>query len=282
MLDRDSSPWLSDPVSGLWWRPLDTGVYTLSVQAPGYLTQEVELRVHASEDSALDVRLQPQALQEQALSPSLVSRWDGLVALELPGDPERLTLSRPGFDPLEVERSDQGLLVDTSLLEAGPWTVTTKDWTRPRGLLVSDAERGVTLSSVSVDGRIELVGRGFGEGSRAWLLYGPDRALEPIEVLEESSGRLLLDGSSLPADGTVDLLVLSKGSELSVTDLLGAISLDTSMPTLDTADTASPEAGAPVELVGYRRCQTSPPGGPWLPALAAVIAAAGRRRKRCR
>jgi hypothetical protein len=281
-LDRDSSPWVSDPVSGRWWRPLDTGVYSMRVEAPGYVSQDLELRVHASDDSQLDVQLLPGDLQEAPLSPSLVSRAEDQVLLQAPGDPDSLMLSRPGFDPVEVERTNQGLLVDTSKLEAGPWTVSTGTWTRPRGLLVSDPGGTVSLQSVSVDGRIELRGSGFGEGSLAWLLYGSDRALEPIEVLSESPSLLTLDGSSLPAEGTVDLLVLSNGSELAVTDLLGAISLDTSMPTPDTADTASPPAGAPADIVGYRGCQTTGSSGPWMLALALAIALADRRRTRCR
>ena len=120
-------------------------------------------------------------------------------------------------------------------------------------------------------------------GTRAWLLHGPDRALQPLTVLEESEQHLLLDGSSLPDDGTVDLLVLSNGDELAVTDLLGDLELDTSMPSdePDTADTATPVAEAPRQLSGYRGCQAAPSAGGAL-ALGAALSLLARRRKRCR
>ena len=124
-LDRDSSPWVTDPETGRWARWLDTGVYTLSVSAPGYLSQEVELRVHASEPGELELELQPGALQEQALEPALVSRSEEQVWLQAPGSPQSLMFSRPGFDPLEVEHTDQGYLLDPSLLAAGAWTVSS-------------------------------------------------------------------------------------------------------------------------------------------------------------
>ena len=273
---RSSSPLWSGP-DGRFARMLDVGVYELTVSAPGYAEQTLNVGVPAEGGVRVDVALQPEHLADWSVLPRLVSQASDEVIVEVVGldpAPRWLTLSRPGFESVEIERKGGVYPLGPASLEQGPWTLEAEGQALPNGLLVGAPDGRVVIEDVLLQGDVWLSGQGFGVGSRAFWLAGPERALVELDLVSEIEGQLRFDATGLPEDGTVDLLVLTNGRELAVVDLLGT-------PVLDTGDFRTQDTGEdppPGDLVpaGYRGCMGVPGSSAWVALLAGV---ALRRRR---
>ncbi len=275
---RSSLPLWTGP-DGHFARHLEVGVYEVDVSAPGYSSQHLEVGIPADEGVELQLELVPEGLLDWRLEPTLVSQATETVELrilDLSPLPKTLRLSRPGFDDVELQREGDSYPLHPASLEQGPWTVEVEQGVVPRALLVGavDARVGIT-GAFMVGPRVLLHGHGFTPGTRAFALFGTERALVELPELGGDDSWLGFDATALPLDGTVDLVVLSNGREVGVADLLGTPSVDTAFE--DTGDTGSFPAPPSLRLVpvGYRGCSTVPPA----PALAWLLLLVARRRK---
>ncbi len=272
----------SAPGDGSFARLLDPGDYTLEIEAPGYAPAAVPLAV-GSEPLSLEIPLEPQGIVPLRAEPALVSMGTSEVAVRLPGvdpAPDSITLWRPGADPLSVSRVGDSFPIPSSDLIPGPYSVIWIDSdgaerASPRALFAGAESDRVAISGVSLeDGALVIDGAGFGEGPLAWALWGDERPLEAVPVLEASEGALRLDAAGLPLDEPVDLLLLTAGAELVVLDALGTPTFDTDAPPyrgLEPADTGAPDSGLAggVLLQPGCACSSGAPTAPWilLPAL---------------
>jgi len=165
------------------------------------------------------------------------SALQGPVSLEV--DATDVRLSRPLHDDVILEGGGGTWMIAPAELAVGGWNLHLDDAVAPRAVLVSDGRLPVRIDDAELDGTLHLEGV-FGVGTRVWALTGSDRIPQALELVEASETSLEVDISSLPADGTVDLLLVSKGVEVAVADLFGALQIDTLRP--DPADTGRREA----------------------------------------
>jgi MYXO-CTERM domain-containing protein len=100
--------------------------------------------------------------------------------------------------------------LNTEPLSEGAWTLQSVDQTWIRGVIVAQRELGVP----QIDGDVLIFDDPVEPGSRAWALYGPDRALTPLSIVGESPTYLHLDVSNLDRDLRTDVMVLSGGRHL--------------------------------------------------------------------
>lgn len=272
-----ASDFFSGP-DGVAWRILETGVYTLQVTAPGYAAQELELRLPADESTEISVALQSSNILDFRPEPSLLpccsGQWVSIPGLETQ---DVLTLSRPGHDPVALQPGQQGWWVEPAELTPGPWTMELPQGVLPNALLVGSQGGLVQLEEAKVSGDTLVVSaQGLGSGTRIFAMTGTSRGLVELEVYSESE--TLVVAQAPQVDGTVDLLLLSKGEALAIMDLLGTPQLDPGTPA-DPVDTGVPaQALGPVQ--GYGGCSHGP--GP-LPLWGAwwLALALGLRRRPC-
>jgi carboxypeptidase T len=266
---------------------------TVTVSAPGY--QSVEIPWKASEDAAavLAVALQPSDLLSLRPEPALLDWGDDPVQIELDGVSGDIVLWRPGYPSVEVPQDGAGWAVVPSELAPGPWGITTSEGSAPRSLFVGAWQAHTLLDEASWEGDVVAVeGRGFGRGSRAWLLGGDKRSYTPCPVLSEQDTRLELDVSAAAGlEAPVDLLVFTAGAQLVALDLQRAVE-DTGMPG-DTGETGEPpqdtgsdtgatsdDTGEGVEPPGGCACSGAAGSVPQLPVLVALLGCLGIRRRR--
>ncbi len=229
----------SDPESGGFARLLPEGPLTLWVEAPGYAGTSVV----AGGDEGIEVALEPSGLSAPEVSPKILTLGQDRVDVRLGGLdplPQSITLWRPGADPLSVSLSGSSYPVPTAELVPGPYTLIWDGGAATRALFAGNPSDRVSVSAVEDRGdSLVLWGQGFAVGARAWALWGSDRALEPVAVLDWTEDALILDASALPRDLDVDVLVATNGAELAVVDALGIAALDTGAP----RDTGAPGSG---------------------------------------
>ncbi|MCP4804723.1 MAG: zinc carboxypeptidase [Proteobacteria bacterium] len=230
---------VTSPVDGRFSRAVASLEGGLTVTSPGY----DDLRVEAL-DTELLVELTPSARGVAGMQ--IVSTTQ--VALTLDGD----LLVRPGYDDIALDGP-----VDPADLAAGPWSLVGET-TSPAGVFVSDPGLACRLWEVDVGEALVVSGEGFAEGTRAWLLL-EDRAWRELVVTSETPTEVVLDGSSLPLDGTADLVLVSNGVEVAIADLLGEPVIDTSIlpEPQDTGITDSSPSPAPDDP-GYEGCASVP------------------------
>lgn len=264
---------------GMAWRILETGVYELQVQAPGYTTQTVELRLPADLSTEIFVPMESNSILDFRPEPALLACCD-FQNLSIPGlnTEEVLTLSRPGAETVDLQPGPQGWTVDPALLIPGPWTIQHPQGVLPNALLVGAQGGLVQLEEAKLSGDTLVVrAQGLGPGSRIFALSGLTRGLVELEILSENESLLVAQAPAIPQEGgTLDLLLLSKGEALTIVDLLGTTELDPGTQA-DTIDTGTPaQAWGPVQ--GYGGCSHSP--GP-LPLWSAgwLALALGLRRR---
>ena len=203
-LDVTSSAFHSDPVGGDFHRITPPGPTEVTVVAPGYATTVLTT---TSPQSDVLVQLERTEGVQRATWPVITEvstlhfpeEWSGLISLHRPGTPSEVLLADSGF-----------VVVDRGAMPRGAWTVQAGDQTWIRGLIMADD----VLTSVSRDGSDLLLEGDFAAGSRVWALYGLDRALEPLVILEQSATVLRVDGSDLDEGQWTDVMVLSGGRHL--------------------------------------------------------------------
>ena len=248
------STFLSSPLDGSW-----------AHRQPGPF---VVLAAGYEEGSSDDDGLVPGRVLE--FDTVLASRQDSEVELAI--DADAVWLSRPGFDDEELVERGGAWVLEATAVPVGAWDLHADDAVRKRGVLVSDARLPATVDAVALDAELLLEGR-FASGTRAYAIFGSDRALEPMEVLDETPTSLLLDISSLVADGTVDLVIVSKGVEIGIADITGE-------PVFDIAREPARDSGsasARVEAEPRTGCSSSP--GPSFHLAIAIGALFARRRR---
>ncbi len=228
----DGWPSLSGP-DGRFARWLPGPQVELEVEAWGYQPLTVAVDLGEGSPVELELALERDALLSLRPEPALLSWGDQERELLLAGvEDERVTLVRPGFPSVELQREGDGYPVVSSALEPGPWSIVTAGGTAPRALFVGERSDRVRLVSASLEGDLlRLEGHGFEVGTRAWALGGLARGLVPLELLEAGSESLLLDGGPLATlDDPIDLLVISSGAQLAALGLAAGGVVDTAAP----------------------------------------------------
>ncbi len=272
-IEDSTDAFVTDP-QGHFARVLESGSWTVTAQAPGHAT----LSVTTSLDAPLDLTLEPAELVALRPEPVRLSQVVGSTVLMLDGiaPPDRLTLSRPGVDSLNLAFDGIGYPVNPAVLVPGPYTLSGDDWVAPRAVFAGAHDGLVVVSDVALEEDcVVLTGEGFAPGTQAWALWGTDRPLIPIDTLSLSDEALVLDRGGLPTSGTVDLLLVSQGREVAVVDVLGD-------PELDTAPI--PDSGGPIDTggLGQRlagRCAALPVGPPGAAVLAWLLLLLRRSRR---
>jgi hypothetical protein len=277
---------------GRFARWLGPGSVQLGVQAPGYATAQLTLDLEAGVSESVEVSLQRQDLLELRPEPALVSWSDQPHGLSLPGvEDDWITLWRPGYPSVSVQRDGDSYPVVPSELEPGPWGISTDDGSAPRALLVGERDDRVRLLAVDWHGeQLALQGQGFEPGTRAWAVAGPARNPLALTVLEQSADLVRLDATPLAElDGTIDLLLVSSGAQLAALDLAAGAVVDTGAP----SDTQEPDSGVSpgdsrprIEGRGQCGCASSRGRGlapaMFLVTLASLVRLRRRRRNPCR
>jgi carboxypeptidase T len=277
---------------GRFARWLGPGPVQLEVQAPGYASELVELELQPGVPQQVELALERQDLIELRPEPALISWGDQAQELLLPGvDDEWITLWRPGYPSVSVQRDGDGYPVVPSELAPGPWGLTVGQGSAPRALLVGARDDRVELRQVDWrEGALELAGQGFEPGTRAWAMAGLARNLVPLTVLEQDSERLLIDAEAMEGlEGTLDLLVVSSGAQLAALDLAAGATVDTGAPQ-DThePDTAVPPGDSYPPAPGGGRCGCWTSRGHrlapalFLVTLASLVRLRRRQRNPCR
>ncbi len=226
-----TDPFVTDP-TGRFSRSLETGDWTVTVSAPGHATESFSITLDDNPAQQFWT-LTPTTLVSLRPDPVRLSQGATDTTLVLPDidPPDTITLTRPGVDDLNLAFDGTGYPVNPSVLVPGPYTLHGEDWVAPRAVFAGAHDDRVTVIEVSLEPDcVVLEGQGFAEGMKAWGIWGLDRSMIPLEILSRDDGRLVLDREPLPADGTVDLLLVSQGREVAVIDVLGNPELDTAAP----------------------------------------------------
>jgi hypothetical protein len=274
----DQTARFSTDQQGYFSRTLSSGSWALTASAPGYMDQEFTVSL---EDASADQRwaLTPSNLVDLRPDPVRLSQGTGDTSLTLPGvdPPDRITLSRPGLDSLNLAYDGTSYPVSSAILVPGPYTISSEDWVAPRAVFAGSYDDRVAVHSLRLEPDcLVLDGQGFAKGLQAWALWGLDRAMEPLEVLSRTENRLVLARETLPASGTVDVLLVSQGREVAVVNVLGDPELDTAAPP-DSGlirDTGEPPTGR------WSRCSALPRDqAGWL-VVALLLSARTRRSRR--
>lgn len=257
--DVSLSAWVhTDPETGRFHRVTSKPAARLEVHALGYEAQIVPLG-----DGEPVVSLKRAGLAAGRVAPAVVS---GPTTVRLPDDIEGVvTLARAGHEPVQFVAHSGSVSLEA--LNPGPWTVLLPDGrVLPHALLVTGDGRAA-LSDWRVEGGVlSLEGQHFAPGSRAWGLWGTPRSLVPLPVVEESAERLRIALDPAPPGEPLDVLVLTGGSHLAMTDVHGS----------PLPDGISPDR--PGVLEGGCAC-ASGPGGP-LPAGPLLLLLLWSRRRR--
>ncbi len=229
----------------------------LIVEAPGYANAVVELGGDPSE--LLEIELAREDLVSLRPEPALLTWSDSEREVLVPGASDgALTLFRPGYASVTIERSGDGYGVVSAELEPGPWGILGEQGVAPRSLFVGERDDRVALTEVEWDdGIIEVRGQGFELGTRAWAIGGEGRALHPLALDSFAGDRLVLDATPMAAlDGVIDLLVVSSGAQLVALDLASGATVDTAAPpdTDHPGDDSWPAADSDTPVIGRPRC----------------------------
>ncbi len=272
-----TDPFATDP-EGRFARWLEPGTWALEATAPGHGTLATTVTV-GGDPGDWTLALSPEQLAQVRPEPGILSVGAGDARLTLPGTdpPDSLRLSRPGVDDLYLAWDGEAYPVSPDVLVPGPYTLSGDAWVAPRALFAGAHDDRVAVSAVTLEPDcVILAGHGFAEGTRAWALWGDDRAQVPLAVLQRRDGQLVLDRTPLPSEGTVDVRLVSQGREVAVLDVLGDPELDTAPPPDSgwAADTGSPSSDRP------GRCATASPGPVTAPLALVALALLSRRTRR--
>jgi predicted deacylase len=286
-VDGTDQPIVTGP-DGAFSRPVEDGIWTLTVSAPGYLPATLTRDVHGSTE---DIALTPSTLSTNWPE----DRWlsaDGQFQLTEPAT--AVSLIRAGAPAAIASETTTGWRVEHDALQPGPYTVMIDGSAAPHALFVPEWGGAAHIASVSVDGEtITLEIPGLGRGAQAWALWGTRRNLSPMAVLDQVADRLVLDGRFLPLETTeVDLVVWTQGMQLGIANVKGdgpdvgpdepppeEVPPDTgSAPDPDDPDVDIPPIEAAPIIGGGSKlsaggCQVGPSGYPglmWLVSLLAV------------
>jgi hypothetical protein len=262
----------------------------LQVSAPGY--QDAAVAVPSSRD-LLYVALEPSHLSSAQPEPrSLSNTGDGRFTLDM--DASSVLLTHPFEDDVEASWNGSSWEVDPSAMIPGLWNLWLDEAVVPRGLFIGESDDAVEVTDVLYeDGVLTLSGAGFGTGTRAWSLSGTDRAPTPLEIVAESESELTLqlDSSAHSSETLVDVWLVSRGRQLTVSDVLGEASIDTAAPhdTGSVADTADLDTASGLDIQdtavdaeqvrGLSSCGCNGAGFPLSPAWAVTLGVLFRRRR---
>jgi len=209
-LNAPTAVFYSDPVAGSFHRMVADGTFDLTASAAGYETTQLTVEMPVDDVVVQMVR------RHVAKEPLWAAVILGDAALSTPDSwTGAIQLYRPGSDPVVEYGRNGRVFIDPQRLARGAWTVQIDGDIWLRELIVADS----ALSSVSWQGESLLIEGDFHPGSRAWAIFGPDRALHPLIVIAETPDRLTVDGSGVPHSGRVDVMVLSGGRHAALADI---------------------------------------------------------------
>ena len=220
-------------------RWLEPGPVELTVAAEGYEDRELSLDISESELLEIDVSLDPDDLVLVEPSDPLLPWGETSIPLTLDAwkQVKDASLFRPGFADVDLTVSGDTLYVDTTALEPGPWGIEVDGAISPNTLFVGERTDRVEILSVEWEPpAATFFGSGFGAGSQAFVVSPPERALSSVPLLQENESALSFDLSDVDLSGTIDVVVVSNGAQLTIVDLTGDPLVDTAAP----ADTDAP------------------------------------------
>jgi len=198
----------------------------VEVSAQGYTPRTVTLTPGKTHE---DIWLQPESLGVLVPEPALLSQGgDGTFFI----DGASVSVSRPGeARVLATARGGGRWRLPVVGMAAGAWDLEVDGVVMPRGLFIGEVDSRVHITETRIQGdTLTVSGGGFGYGSQAVALWGEDRAPVPLPVERAAVDTLLVDVSSLDGTELVDVLVLSRGYQLTVHDALGSSTLDADPP----------------------------------------------------
>ncbi len=226
-------------------RSLETTPLSATVSAPGYAPADITLTpdgevptISLEPDTVVKLRPDPVALSASATAHFILPVHAAVVSLQ-----------RPGEDPVVATSSHGAWTLATAGLAAGPWDLVVDGSVAPRSIFVAEASATARIDEVQADDPtgVRIVGEGFGRGSRAWALSGTTRSPQPVAVGEESAVELVLDLAAwADAAEPVDLVLLTRGEQLAVSDVLGDArtgGTDTGARDSGAADSGAPDGG---------------------------------------
>jgi carboxypeptidase T len=283
---------------GSFSRPMEDGIWTLTVSSPGYHSTVVsadatggptEIVLEAAERSA-----------NRPHDPWLSS--DGNFSLTEPAD--EVIVFRLGGHSVSASPTADGWWVDPTTLGAGPSTLIIDGMAAPNTLFVPEQRLDAHIDGLVFNGvDLTLNIPGLGRGTQAWGIWGEQRLLVPLPVISEAGTTLVIDARALPfAETAIDLIIWTRGMQLAVVDAIGdtpdegpdppppedeppeddepdddvAPALTEDIPPRE----ASPITGSGSKLSagGCQALHTRYPGAIWLVSLMAL---ATRRRTQC-
>ena len=218
--------------SGRFSRPVSSGDWTLTVQAPGY--QSVSTSMNAT-DAPIEIALEPETLSNvRPLSKYLDPTGD--ITLDQPA--EELSLHRIGHPSVPAVGSETTWSVDPSSLAPGAWNLLIDGNTARNALFVPDTT-GVTVTEISLlPTSIELDVTGLAVGARVWGIWGDRRIPVELNVEQTSDTELRVQRlTDIGTDESLDLLLWTNGTQIGITDL--------EPPPVDTGTPPSSDTGEP-------------------------------------
>ncbi|MBW2255195.1 MAG: succinylglutamate desuccinylase/aspartoacylase family protein [Deltaproteobacteria bacterium] len=230
-LERDGVVFYAHPVAGTFHRVAREGPATLRIEAEGYAPANVPVDIGGPGSDALAVGLEAIALASETPEPRRVQYAP--VEVDLPGadGATEALLTRPLLPEVRYPVVDGLVQVDPTDLAPGPWTIVLDDGTTwPRALFVSDPGPAHVDDTLLSGDTLRLTGDGFAAGTRAWALWGTQRPLVPVPMVDQGPEELVMDLSGLPVAENVDLLVLSNGTQLAILDIRVEPRVDTGLP----------------------------------------------------
>jgi hypothetical protein len=206
-LDVPGAPTLTDPLTGSFHRllPPDVVPQRLFAEAPGYAPGELAL---SEAEGQAQLRLARATLQRPPELPRLLPDGATLLAQD-----QELTLQQPGAEPVVLPPGGE---IEPHELAPGPWTLSVQGGPTWANVLLVEDPAGVELLGWTLQG--ELLGEGFGAGTRVMGYWGETRHPVEIPVLSVTDDLVQIDPSALPEGEQVDLLVFSAGGILGIED----------------------------------------------------------------
>lgn len=282
-LPLDASLWLegstssaifhTDPETGRFHRITGSGSATLHVEAPGHAPRSLEIELDGTQQLQLQLQLQPV---------SIGSGWAEPSALAAPGwiqlpweDTGILTLVQGGAPEHQVASIQGRAWIDVLELGPGWWTLVAADGTAfPRALWIDESERASIDHFLLADGVLEVIGTGFGIGTRAWAVVGPQRRRIQLPIHAWAPDRLVLGAP--PGDGErVDVGLWSAGEHISLTDLHQTAATSTTTASAPPGEVGGCACGS---MTGHLRASTGHLRASMVSILGTALLAFGRRR----
>ena len=224
----------NDLITGEFFHVLSPGIWDLSVESPGYATQEISLEIPVQDSVHQTLLLWPENNLNETL-PSRLFSWSGepqeWVLPEELSELQWIQLTKAGA-PEHMLSVEEGIVeLQSNQLSPGPWTVRTTQGSAPHAVFIGERTPDLFLMDYHLDGpRLYLEFDQVSPQAQAFAIWGTDRSWTPVPITNWISSELSLDISSVPASQRVDLLIFDQNQVVSMLDLFGDPILDLQPP----------------------------------------------------